>query len=120
MYVCMCVCVEYEPFGEVGEGGEDGEGEEVAVDAEDNLADADVEGDLGDDMVAGIEDLDQHHGRVRPAGLPTTSHHHRLSQMPKATETEARTHSPTQKKFKKTINFWRLASQRSRMKWKIR
>lgn len=53
------------PLSEEGDGGEDGEGDEVAEDAEDDLVHADVEGELGDDVVAGADDLDDRHRGMR-------------------------------------------------------
>lgn len=51
---------------EEGDRSEDGEREEVAIDAEGELVDADIERDLGDDVVSGVYELDQHHRRVSP------------------------------------------------------
>jgi hypothetical protein len=50
---------------EEGEGREDGEGEDVAEDAEDNAVDVDVERQLRDDVVPGVDELRTHHRHVR-------------------------------------------------------
>ena len=54
------------PLAEEGDGGEDGERDEVAVDAEDDLVHAHVEDGLGEDMVAAVGDHDEDHPGVRP------------------------------------------------------
>ena len=55
------------PLAEEGDGGEDGEREQVTVDAEDHMVDADVEDGLGDqDVVAAVGEHDQDHPAVRP------------------------------------------------------
>lgn len=52
---------------EEGRRGENGERKEVAKDAEGELVDADIESDLGDDVVAGVDGLNQHHRSVGPS-----------------------------------------------------
>lgn len=54
---------------EEGGGGEEGEGDEVAVDAEDDLVHADVEDGLGEDVVAAVGELGERHGGVRAPRL---------------------------------------------------
>lgn len=56
---------------------EDGEREEVPKDAESELVDSHIERDLGDDVVAAVYDLDQHHRRVCPSRylLPSSRSH---------------------------------------------
>ena len=56
------------PLAEEGDGGEDGEREEVAVDAEDDLVHAHVEDGLGEDLVTAVGELDEDHPGVRPPG----------------------------------------------------
>ena len=51
---------------EVGEGSEDGEGEEIPEDAEDDPVDADVEGHLRDHVVSAVDQLHHHHRSVGP------------------------------------------------------
>jgi hypothetical protein len=66
---------------EEGEGGEDGEGEEVPEDAEDDAVDADVERLLRDDMVPGVDELHAYHRGVSPPRLavPLPRRHRRRS-----------------------------------------
>lgn len=66
---------------EDGEGREDGEGEEVAEDTEDDAVDADVERQLRDHVVPGVDALRAHHRRVRPPPLavPLPGRHPRRS-----------------------------------------
>jgi len=54
------------PLAEEGDGGEDGERGEVAVDAEDDLVHAGVQDGLGEDVVAAEGELDEDHPGVRP------------------------------------------------------
>lgn len=69
---------------EDGEGREDGEGEEVAEDAEDDAVDADVERQLRDHVVPSVDELRGHHRRVRPPPLavPLPGRHPRRSRSP--------------------------------------
>lgn len=52
---------------EVGDGSEDGDGEDVPDDAEHNLVDPNVEGHLGDDVIPAVDQLHRHH---RPMSSP--------------------------------------------------
>ena len=54
------------PLAEEGDGGEDGERDEVAVDAEDDLVHARVQDGLGEDVVAAEGELDEDNPGVRP------------------------------------------------------
>lgn len=58
------------------EEGEDGDGDEVAVDAEGHLAHADVEHGLGQHVVAAVGRLHQRHPEVHPQRLIPPHHHH--------------------------------------------
>nr|GMD93774.1 hypothetical protein B296_00034777 [Ipomoea batatas] len=51
-------------FEKIGEGEEEDEGEDVAIDGEHNLAHAHVKGGSGDDMKAGVSELQGQHGHV--------------------------------------------------------
>lgn len=62
---------------EEGEGREDGEGEEVAEDAEDDAVDADVERQLRHHVVTGVDELRAYHCRVRPPPLAVSGRRHR-------------------------------------------
>lgn len=42
-------------FTDKSEGSENGEGNDIAEDAEDDLVDANVKGDFGDDVIASVE-----------------------------------------------------------------
>lgn len=57
------------PLAKEGDGREERERDEVAVDAEDDLVHADVEDGLGEDVVAAVGDLDEGHPDVRPPRL---------------------------------------------------
>lgn len=54
---------------EEGKGAEDGDGDEITVDAKDHLVHADVEHGLGEDVVAAVGHLHQRHAQVRPQHL---------------------------------------------------
>jgi hypothetical protein len=57
------------PLAEEGDGGDDEEREEVAVDAEDDLVHAHVEDGLGEDVVTAVGEHDEDHPGVRPPPL---------------------------------------------------
>lgn len=59
-----------------GDGDEDGEGDKVPEDTEDELVDSGVKGHLSDDVVTSIEELHHSHGRVRPTGVATANSRH--------------------------------------------
>ena len=81
------------PLAQEGDGGEERERDEVAVDAEDDLVHADVEDGLGEDVVAAVGDLDEGHPDVRPPRLVA-----RPQQMPAAADGPHRRGPPLQQR----------------------
>lgn len=60
---------QYILLADIGDGSKDGQTEEVAEDAEDELVDPGIESYFGNHVVAPVEELQQSHGRVRPLGI---------------------------------------------------
>lgn len=70
---------------EEGDGSKHAEREEVAVDAEDDAVDADVERLLRDDVVPRVDELRPHHRRVRPPRFPIPRRRrHRADPIPRS------------------------------------